>query len=253
MKRLKALFVAATLFVAALVATAVGSGPASADQGVNVPCASTTTVNYFDGWGGYGTDVNGGATWEGSSANIRVESGRICDNGPATPFNTGWVLIGATNGSGWAQVGFIRLHGETSTYHFYEYTQDARSLVFDKLVGDGAVANGETHHYFVQYSPSKGEEEMDIDVTNVGNTSFNPFGVGWPVPLAMEWSTEGIYQGTDMPAYVAAPVLFSNMQTQAYNYQFYNTTPGLGPLLPNQSRFYHGPVSNRSFSVYTAS
>ena len=221
--------------------------------------ASSGSVNYFNGYLISSTDYFGYPTSKGASASIRVASSRVCDNGPYTAFNTSWVMIAGvspgTGKMGYAQVGTFRYAGQ-STYHFYEYNRYGGSG-FTRALGptfgaSNPLSDGEVHRYWVQYSPSKGEEELNIDNSNIVDTPFDPLAV-WNLPLSLQFFGESIYRGSDTPGYAASVMAFTDMRAQAYNNVFY---PNLKPptAVRDQSRFFlQYPIGDRSFYGYTAS
>lgn len=252
--RHKTIRACAALLMAVGLSVGVGgitAGSANADQGYFVPCVSSNPANYFTGYSGASTDLHGASTWEGTSANIRVESGRICDDGTfgSNTLNTAWVMVTNQPRTQWAQVGFIR-YVNGYTYHFSQYYSGSGSPVTHVYYNYGALNNGEVHHYFVQYSPGKGAIEMDIDVTNADNTWFNPV-TAWPAkPWSIQYNGESISKGTDMPGYAPAPFLFTDMQAQAWDDLFYPSYPTLTG--GTQPRFGLSPVTSRSFYGWTA-
>lgn len=126
-------------------------------------------------------------------------------------------------------------------------------VTWDRVSGPGDVlADGETHRYWVQYSPSKDALELNIDTTNVGNTPFSPY-VAWNTPFILEFFGESIYQGTDTPGYSGNAHLFTNMQAQGFDDIWYPNLPSM-TAIDDQSRFYlQNPIGDRTFYGYTSS
>jgi hypothetical protein len=250
--------------VVLMLGLVVPCGAAFADQGTYVACGSLTnprtgTSNFFNGYAGASTDLHGAPTYEGASASIRVESARICDDSADRTFNTTWVMIAGISKStglwGYAQTGALRYRNDV-TYHFFEYNATGISGLNYRRIGpefgaSNPLANGEIHRYWVQFSPSKGAEEMNIDISNIADTPFNPYAV-WNLPLSVQYFGESIHQGTDTPGYVSNPALFTNMQAQAFNDVFYPNVPAM-TAANDQSRFYlQQPIGDRTFYGYTA-
>jgi hypothetical protein len=113
------------------------------------------------------------------------------------------------------------------------------------------LSDGEVHRYWVQYSPSKGKEELNIDNSNIVDTPFDPLTV-WNLPLSLQFFGESIYRGSDTPGYAGNVTSFTDMHAQAYNNIF---CPNLRPptVVKDQTRFViQYPIGARSFYGYTA-
>lgn len=246
------------------LATVVPAGPAVADYGVS--CAASIG-NTFRGYRIQGSRDGAGQTYRGVSSVVSVRRSRICDPGTGTPtFNAAFSMLSGTSLNsggklGWAQVGYMKNSlysaGNFPVYHFSEYyNPGTNSYSRDVMTRYGTLpATGETHHYFVQWSPSRGCVELDIDVTFTGCTSWSPFSV-WAQPFNLEWNGEsGQYAGTDIPGYASTKATFSDMRVQdSSNFFVANIPVPIVASTPTQARFADsGYPLGRTFSIWTAS
>lgn len=254
------------LLASVLIATAWSSGAQSAVASPG-PVCSGSSGHTWTGWQVAASDGGPFGTYEGTSATITVRDGRVCASSSSPAFNTGWVMLSGNVNSatrGYVQVGFWQGNAyypnAYKMYHFCEYNETGGGGTFTRYVQyfRGALSDGEQHHYFVQYSPSKGAEEMDIDVTNVCDSPFSPYSdtqTYFQKPWTIEWSSETIWINTDTPGYVNTQTVYGNMMAQKSSDDvFYPNIPTpLSKIYPVQSRFSQTTPSNRQFNTWTAS
>lgn len=203
------------------------------------------------------------ASYRGASSYISVRFARTCTNYQlgTYSFNAAYSMIfgrylGTAN-MGYSQSGFLRRDG-WPIYHFVEEWKGTGPFQRRIQTQRGVLQDGvNIHKYWVQYSPSGHAGyrpypciEMNIDVTWIGCTAFNPFSV-WEHPFNLEWMGEAVFRGTDVPGYVNTKTRFSDMQVQESTNYFSAAIPT--PLVPGgDPRFDATIPSNREFSVWTA-
>lgn len=235
-----------------------------------------TSGNFYAGFGVFDTSDSYGKTYRGTSAYVTARpNASICDypligQSGMSNWAVTWVMIAsgddATLNHGYAQVGYMqRYGGGGGTYYYTEYRQGPGSSGFTRRniqdEGWGPVGDGQNHHLFVQYSPSKQKIEMNVDATNFANTSFDPFYLGYPndlrwyFPFDPKWSGETAWLETDMPGLVSRPSHFSDMRMLDSTYVFqanFPPPPYLRRIQSNPRYYVDTNPTNRAFNVYTA-
>ena len=115
--------------------------------------------------------------------------------------------------TGYAQSGFFRWYG-SSMYHTTEYKQDTAHTYVRKIcLTCGALIDGETNQYWEQYVTSCSCLRLNVDVTILDTTPFNPYST-WVFPFRSQYYGETKYLESDMPGYLSAPTDFRSMQIQ---------------------------------------
>jgi hypothetical protein len=206
--------------------------------------------NWFDG-----KDQSVYTTYyEGVSAVITSRVGLVCDSNtnPRDNFSNAWSMIANKEGlNGWVQTGYERGYN-THIYHFGQVWDGIEPFSTHSVTryGTSALASGERHRYWQQWSPSCYCELAMIDVTQWIKTTWNPFGT-WQTPFEMQFEAETAYRESDVPGTPTSRAQFDTLQAQAYSDSFVTMPNVLAQPAPDSTRWAISSQSVTQFQVWT--
>jgi hypothetical protein len=209
--------------------------------------------NWFDGKDQ--SVYTNGNYYEGVSAVITSRIGLVCDSDTSNSnnFSNAWSMIanGESASGGWVQTGYIRGYGG-HIYHFGQVWDGIAPFSTHSATryGASALASGERHRYWQQWSSSCYCELAMIDVTQWIKTTWNPFGT-WTTPFEMQFEAETRYRESDVPGTPAAPAQWDTMQAQAYSDTFITMPNVLQQPAPDSTRWAISTQSVTQFRVWT--
>lgn len=234
------------IFISLLLGAAVLT-PTSVAQAEVYNCG--TQGNWFDGYYENPSYLsNPPADWyEGASTYIVTREGLVCDtNTSSSNFATGWSMIAAGNGSGWAQSGYFRSYGSSITY----FSQIASDSTHFQTVFRYNPILGSTHAYRSLYWSGCGCIQTTVDSTVFQQSTFNPYG-RWSFPFVPQFFGETAYRESDMPGLSSSPMTFWGLGVQRYTDDVLVSIPCILLSRVDSTRWGLSPSGCTAFNVYT--
>ncbi len=205
---------------------------------VNAATSCSGATHLFDG-----TDPQS-ITHYGSKADINTRVPALC--GASWSDSSIWAMMASgPGGCGYAQAGYIRHTGESTSSYFAEYLKDCSSSAGYKQT---SAASG-THTYSNVYNFSTGHISMNMDSTTLLTTNFDP-AVSWSPGWMPEWEGEVHDNGDDMAGSSSSPAYFSNIQIIPCRSCGWTTPSGL-TISSDSSRYGYAWNSNTQFHIWT--
>ena len=156
-----------------------------------------TRGNYFDGMG-YLPSVPGVTQWyfRGAGANVVTRVNSLCSSiGTVENFTDAWVMVAARDSRGWAQVGYEMnaVLGSSPRYFAQQYRGDGcpstYSWCYSTTYWPGGPALNSVHGYWVQYEAACACLKMNVDLTTILQTEYQPSQF-WPEPFSIQYAAE---------------------------------------------------------------
>ena len=152
-----------------------------------------------------GTDPTSLNTYE-TGSNISTMTPALCLNNETWSLSAIWDMVAGSGANQYAQIGYLRLYGQSTVYYFAEYDKNASTPFVRQTYG---AASG-THNYDVLYIFSTGVMQMSLDSSVKLSTNFDP-AVWWSAPWTPQWEGETHDPGDDIAGTSSSPVYFSSM------------------------------------------
>jgi hypothetical protein len=196
----------------------------------------------------------GGYQYEGASAAIIANAAPLCTTGfGPDEFSYTWVMVHQSNSgpgggnNGYAQMGFFRDVTESCPYYTSESDQIYGQTFFRHIHTEyGCLPTNQLNRYWVQYIPSTGLLRMNVDVTIMDTTTWNPY-LNWAAPFSTDFDSETKYIGSDVPA-----TNYRSMQVQqGINHGWSSSLPQMYTTCPWPIRYVLGALSNNFFAIQT--
>jgi hypothetical protein len=200
-----------------------------------------------------------GPTALGASAVVSHRMGNICDSVHFGNTTSAWSMLAAGgNVQAYAQIGVLRLWGQSSNWFFYEYRNAAGNDVQQQLF---PVQNG-TNRFWVQLVPPADgvpnwHLRMNIDATIEAYTPWDPFSAGGfnTAGSSPQWLGETHYRFTDIDGGTYSPTRFESVASQArgaqgqeiWNSEFGSTTTHIN----DDSRYGFAYTYSDAFNIWT--
>lgn len=212
----------------------------------------------FAGWANLEAEPSGWP-YEGTSSQISINSGPICDTGghDQSNFNYVWAMIAENLSTGanrgYAQVGYMRWWG-SCRYFTAEYRRGPEEFFHRTIDLDhGCLPNGTTR-FRVRYQASTGFEQMLEASQVISSTPWSIF-LEWASPYSNEFSGETKYVGSNIPGVASDKTSFSTMQVQLFEGDSWtdNLPNNFLRICPFPERYLRSGINNNGFNLWTGS
>lgn len=228
------------VLAAALTATLLPLGVAVGGAAATGSCGSTS--NYFDG----GITTSPVYYLSGTITDRNVA---LCSSNPNTSGASAWLMIAGGGASEYAQIGFARVGGMSSTMRFTEYNDGSNVAPGWARGWYSGFSAGSNHSYVVSYSFTTGRISMTVDGSTKAttpwgaDTSWSP---GWEGQVFGEtWNT-----GDDVPGTASARTNFGSLLIRTCR-SCSLVTPSWTMAGSDLSYYQQSWSNNGNFSVWT--
>jgi hypothetical protein len=157
--------------------------------------------------------------------------------------SSAWAMLESQKSGEYAQAGYGRSNGQTTVYHFAEYTT-ATSFV-RKITG---AVRGSTS-YAVDYDTVAAKVYMNAGGTNLLTSTREP-ALYWTSPWGQQFLAEVHNTGDSSPGTAAAKMNFSSVRYKSNRYGSWAVPPGLQNAA-DLAKFHEQTVSSASFNIWT--
>ena len=192
----------------------IGAPSASAEV---YTCGAAGTPNYGVGY----VDERTSDFYEGAYAYIRTEYGAVCDTDTSNSnFTAASVAIASSDGSGWAQSGFVRWYNSTITYFAQQY--DGATNLQTKYANQPSI--GSVHGYYEKWQTDTGYIKSIVDATTFLTSTWNPFSK-WSLPFEPQFLGSAYYLESDIAGTSSTPTEYTNLHGQDYVTNYWDSYP----------------------------
>jgi hypothetical protein len=176
----------------------------------------------------------------------------LCTPSDGTSGASAWFMIaGGTHE--YAQIGYARVAGQSSTATFTEYNDGTDAPPgWSRSFWPGIFVSGHSHSYVVSYSFSTGHISMTVGGVTKATT---PWGAdtAWSAPFTGQFFGESWDAGDDVPGTSAAKAAFSSLRVKTCrSCSLSNPTPDSGSPYQDLSFMKFQWVTNpTAFNIWT--
>lgn len=211
--------------------------------------AATTCSSEQHNFDGVQHPTGGGLSNTGVGASVNTMTPALCTTGASWADSSIWVMDAdnTLGNGGYAQVGYLRHHGDSTVYYFTEYRKNYNTTsTFNKY----GTASG-THSYRDLYNYTTGHIDMWLDSTKLASTNFDPI-VEWTSPWSPQWFGETHDPGDDIAGTSSSPVYYSSLCIVTSRSGGCSTTPSGLVIYDSYSRYHIAwDTTNSKFHVWT--
>jgi hypothetical protein len=214
-------------------------------------CGNAGTPNYEDGY----VDERNIDYYEGAYAYIKTEYGAVCDTDTSNAnFTAASVSIAGSDGSGFAESGFVRWYGSSITYFAQQW--DGGNDLQTRYANQPGI--GSVHGYYEKWQTTTGDIKSIVDATTFLTSSWDPFS-DWDLPFEPQFLGSAYYLESDIAGDSSAPTAYTNLHGQDYITNAWDSYPcsvltkvNNGSAERSDGEEWYDSISTcPSFNVYT--